>query len=132
MLTTRQILKIKSQVKRAATAHLNAKDLDTVLSHFTDDVVAVSNCNVFSSRDALAADIGEYYKSLKSVNHASWEDIHINVINESAVTFTAKFNYGFTSTDDQRTDLKGVWTALFVIEQGVWKIRLRHESFEQN
>ncbi len=130
MLSTKQKSKIKSEVEQAATTHLNAKDLDTALNHFTVDVVAVSNTTVFSSRDALAADISKYYKTLKSVNYASWEDIHINVICDNAATFTAKFNYGFTSADDQRTDLKGVWTALFVIESGIWKIRLRHESFE--
>ena len=68
---------------------------------------------------------------LKSVNHAAWEDIHINVISEEAATFTAKFSYGFTSIDDDVTNLRGVWTALFILDQGAWKIRLRHESFEQ-
>jgi ketosteroid isomerase-like protein len=131
MLSINQITKIQADVEQAATKHLNSKDVDTALSHFTDDVLAVSNVKLFPSRESLAADIGEYYKILKKVNYASWEDVHIHVINESVATFTEKFSYGFTSIDDQITDLKGVWTALFILDEGIWKIRLRHESFEQ-
>ena len=131
MLSTSQIMKIEAEVEKAATKHLNAKDVDTALSHFTDDVLAVSNVTLFSSRESLTSDIGEYYKILKEVNYASWEDVHVHVINESAATFTAKFSYGFTSMDGEITDLKGVWTALFILDKGTWKIRLRHESIEQ-
>lgn len=131
MLSISQIARIQAEVEQAATKHLNTKDVDTALSHFTDDVLAVSNVKLFPSRESLAAEVGEYYKTLKKVNYASWEDIHIHVINESTATFTAKFSYGFTSTDDQITDLKGVWTALFILDEGIWRIRLRHESFEQ-
>ena len=131
MLTMNQITRIKTEVEKAATQHLNTKDVDTALSHFTDDVIAVSNVNLFPSRESLAAEIGEYYKILKKVNHASWKDVRIHVINESAATFTAKFNYGFTSINDQITDLEGVWTALFILDKGNWRIRLRHETFEQ-
>jgi ketosteroid isomerase-like protein len=130
MLSTNQIIKIKEEVEQAATTHLNAKDADTALSHYTEDVLAVSN-NLFSSRESLATDIIEYYKILKKVNYASWEDIYIHVINESTATFTAKFSYGFTSQDNNITNLRGVWTALFLLDKGIWKIRLRHESFEQ-
>ena len=131
MLSTIQIIKIEAEIEQAATEHLNAKDIEAALSHYTDDVRAVSNNNIFTSRESLATDIGEYYKILKKVNYASWEDVHINVINESTATFSAKFCYGFTSMDDKITNLKGVWTALFILDNGIWKIRLRHESFEQ-
>ena len=131
MLSTNQIEKLKAEVEEAAHTHLNSRDADTALSHFTDDVLAISNTKLFFSRESLAADIGEHYKILKKVNYASWEDIHINVINECAATFTAKFIYGFTSMDDKITQLKGMWTALFILDKGIWKIRLRHESFEQ-
>ncbi len=108
MLSISQITRIQAEVERAATKHLNTKDVDTALSHFTDNVIAASNVKLFPSRESLAADIGEFYKILKKVNYASWKDVHIHVINESAATFTAKFRYGFTSIDDQITDLKGV------------------------
>ncbi len=118
-------------MKRAATAHLNAKEIHTALSHFTDDVIAISNTEIFSSHEELAAEVGEYYKILKSVNHAFWEGVHIQVIHENAAIFTAKLHYGFTSVEDETTNLKGVWTALFILDNGEWRIRLRHESFEK-
>lgn len=131
MLSTSQITQIKAEVEQAATTHLHARGLHTALSHFTDDILAVSNTDLLASREALAAEIGEYYSVLKEVNYAFWEDVHIHVINESAATFTARFRYGFTTANNKTTDLKGVWTALFVLQEGIWKIRLRHESFEQ-
>jgi len=131
MLSTSQLKKIKAEVERAATEHLNSKDADTALNHFTDDILAVSNIDLFSSRESLYTEIGDYYKILKKINYTSWEDVHIHVINQRTATFTAKFSYGFTSMDDKITDLKGVWTALFIRDKGIWKIRLRHESFEQ-
>lgn len=131
MLSTRQIAQISSDVKQAATMHLHAKDADAALKNFADDALAVSNTKVFSSRESLAADIREYYRMLKTVRYASFEDVHIHVISDGAATFTARFRYGFISTDGSITELRGVWTALYVLDEETWKIRLRHESFEQ-
>ncbi len=129
MLSSILVKKIKVEIEQAANLHLNATDMDAALSHYTDDMVAISNTEVFFSREELATELSEYYDILKSVNYASWEDINIHVISESAATFTAKFNYGFTSKDGEQTDLSGVWTALFILVKGKWNIRLRHESF---
>lgn len=104
MLSQSRIAKIKSEIEQTANTHLNTKDAPTALSHFTDDIIAVTNTTLFPSPESLAADVREYYKILKKVNYASWEDVHIHVINESAATFTAKFNY----------DLQ-VWTIKFFI-----------------
>ena len=131
MLSTHQIAAIESDVERAATKHLNARDAQSALEDFAHEVIAVSNTSVFSSRESLAANVHEYYKILKTVTHASWEDIHIHVISESAATFTAGFRYGFISKDDITTNLRGVWAALYEIEDEAWKIRIRHETFEQ-
>jgi ketosteroid isomerase-like protein len=130
MLTKDHIVKIKTEIEQAATAHLNAQDVDTALNHYADEVFAVSNTKIFPTRESLFADIREYYKILKEVNYASWKEVHIHVIGESAATFTAQFSYGFTSTDGTITDLEGVWTALFIRIGKTWKIRLRHESFQ--
>ena len=129
MLPSSQTKKIKSEIEMAATLHLNAIDIDTALSHYTDDLIAISNTTVFSSREELAAELSKYYDILKRVDHASWENINIQIISENAATFTAKFNYGFTNKAGEHTDLRGVWTALFKLDKGKWKIRLRHESF---
>ena len=130
MLSVNRIETIKKEVEQAAEEHLNALDSETALSHFTDDVLAVSNTDVFSSREELSIDVNRYYDSLKSVNYANWEDIHIKVLSESAATFTAKFRCGFTTSENIEVNLRGVWTALFIHAEGDWKIQLRHESFD--
>ncbi len=128
-----QFSKIETEIKQAAIDHLNSKDASTALSHFTKDVIAVSNNKLFPSYDTLAEDVKVYYNILKEVNYASWdEEIHIRIINKNTATFTAKFRYGFTDINNQKIDLEGVWTALFIHEEGSWKIRLRHESFTQS
>jgi ketosteroid isomerase-like protein len=130
MLTSEQVRQIKAEVLEAASIHLQTTDLPTALSHFTDDIVAVSNQTIYPSLEALKDDISQYYKFLKSVNHASWKETHISVISDSAAIFTAKFDYGFTDHENATTNLTGVWTALFIRKGNSWKIRLRHESFE--
>jgi ketosteroid isomerase-like protein len=128
-MSENQIAQIKAEVKRAAINHLNAKDAATALSHYTEDVIAVSNDKLFGTFEALAEDVRAYYNILKEVNFAVWDEMHINVINSGAVVFTAKFRYSFTNTDNERTDLQGIWTALFVRSNEGWKIQVRHESF---
>ena len=120
---------IIKEIKQAAVDHLNAKSAKEALSHFTNDIVAVSNDKLFTSFDSLAEDVNSYYEILKEVNYAQWDDIQIKIINHNAATFTAKFHYTFTTIENERIDLSGIWTALFVRDNGHWKIRLRHESF---
>ena len=127
-LTESQIAQIKAEVKRAAIEHLNAKDVATALSHYTEDAMAVTNDTLYPSFEKLAEDIKAYYNILKEVNLAVWDDMHISVINTDAALVTAKFRYSFTSTNNEKTDLQGVWTALYVRSNGSWKIRVRHES----
>lgn len=119
------------EIKQAAIDHLNTNSAKEALSHFTNDIVAVSNDKLFTSYDSLAEDVNRYYEILKEVNYAHWDDIQIKIINHNAATFTAKFRYTFTTIENERIDLSGIWTALFVRDKGHWKIRLRHESFSK-
>ena len=128
-LAESQIAQIKAEVEQAAIEHINAKDAATALSHFTENAIAVSNVKFFPSFEMLAEDVKAYYDILKEVNLAVWDEMHINVIDTDAALVTAKFRYSFTSTNDEKTDLQGVWTALYVRSNGSWKIRVRHESF---
>jgi ketosteroid isomerase-like protein len=132
MLSESQVAQIKSDVKQAAIEHLNTKDAETALSHFADDIIAVSNDKLFPSFESLAEDVRAYYDILKEVNLAAWDEIYIRVINTNAAAFTAKFRYIFTSNDNNRMDLQGIWTALYVKDHSRWKIRVRHESFIEN
>lgn len=127
-LAESQIAQMKAEVEQAAIEHLNAKDAATALSHYTEDAMAVSNDTLYPSFEKLAEDIKAYYDILKEVNLAVWDNMYINVIDTDAALVTAKFRYSFTSTNDEKTDLRGVWTALYVRSNGSWKIRVRHES----
>lgn len=124
-----QVSQIKAEVEQAAFEHLNAKDAETALSHFADDVIAVSNDRLFPSFESLAEDVRAYYEILEEVNLAVWDEIYIRIINTDAAVLTAKFRYGFTSKDNTRIDLQGIWTALYVKDKSNWKIRVRHEFF---
>ncbi len=128
-LSESQIAKIKAEIKQAATDHLNAKDAATALSYYAQDVIAVSNETLFASLEELSKDVGAYYDALEHVDIAVWDEMHISVISHDTACVTAKFRYSFTDKNNQRTDLHGVWTALYVRKNGVWKIRVRHESF---
>ena len=128
-LTKTQCDQIKTEVKQAAIDHLNAKDATTALSHFTENVIAVSNVKIFHTFEALAEDVKAYYNILKEVNLAVWDEMTIKVINIDAALVTAKFRYSFTDTNNEKTYLQGVWTALYIRQNEDWKIEVRHESF---
>jgi len=129
-LSRSEIARIKAEVKQAAIDHLNAREAETALSHFTEDVIAVSNTQLFPSLEALAEDVHAYYKNLKEVDLAVWDEMHIKVINKDTAIVTARFRYSFTNIEDQRIDLQGVWTSMYVRRADNWRISLRHESFE--
>jgi ketosteroid isomerase-like protein len=131
MLSESEVARIKAEVEQAATDHLKTKDTETALSHFADDIIAVSNDKLFPSFESLAEDVRAYYEILAEVKMAAWDEIHIRVINNTAAVFTAKFRYSFTSIENTRMDLQGLWTALYVKDKNRWKIRVRHESFAE-
>jgi ketosteroid isomerase-like protein len=128
-LTQTQIKQIEAEVRKAAIDHLNAKDAATALSHFTSDVIAVSNDKIFRTFESLAEDAEAYYNILKEVDLAIWDEMYINVINIDTALVTAKFRYSFTDINNKKTDLRGTWTAVYIRQDGNWKIRARHESF---
>jgi ketosteroid isomerase-like protein len=128
-LTESQVERIKAEVRQAADEHLHAKDAVTALSHYMDDVTAASNEKLYSSLEILAGDIKGYYRILKEVHLAAWDEIHIHVISAYASYVSARFRYSFTSTDNERTDMHGVWSALYIKKKDTWKIRAIHESF---
>jgi ketosteroid isomerase-like protein len=128
-LSENQLTRIKAEVKKAAIDHLNSKDAVVALSHYTEDVIAVSNTRLFPSYEMLAKEVKAYYRILKEINLAVWDEMHIRVIDANSAIVTAKFRFGFTSTNNEKNDIQGIWTALYVLVNGSWKIRVRHESF---
>ena len=82
MLDENKIKSIKNEIEQIAIEHLNARDADTALDHYSNDVIAVSNLDVFPSKKHLSSHVINYYSSLKNVGYAKWEDTLINVISE--------------------------------------------------
>jgi ketosteroid isomerase-like protein len=129
--TKEQIDRIKNKVNQAAMDHLTAGDAVTALSHYNSDVIAVSNDKIIYSFEPLEKDVRAYYDSLREVHLAVWDEMHITVINLETALVNARYRYSFTDKAGKRTDLKGVWTGLYVLGDGGWKIRMRHETFTQ-
>jgi ketosteroid isomerase-like protein len=120
---------IENEVIDAANNQLNAKTAKEALSHYTKDIIAISNEKMFRSFDELAKDVNDYYKNLKKVNLAEWKKSQVQILNGHTVIFTAEFSYSFTDKENKTINLDGIWSAVFVNKNGAWKICFRHESF---
>lgn len=128
-LSKKQIAEIETEVKQAALSHLNAEDAATALSDYTEDATIANNGFLYTSKQEFTEDITAFYGSLERIDFAEWEEIRINVVSKNAATFNAKFRWESIDTSDQKMNLQGVWSALFVREGEYWKIKMRHESF---
>lgn len=128
-METNKIEKLKAEVQQAATEHLNAGDADTALSYYSKNAAIVSNGYLYPAFQLFSEHVREFYASLRKVDLAVWEDIHIPIINAGAGIFTAKFRWRSTDTKGEMLNLQGVWSAMFVREKDCWKINTRHESF---
>jgi hypothetical protein len=128
-LSQEEVLGIQDEIRQAALDHLHARSADEALGHYCGDVIAVSNDRLFPSLAALEKDVREYYDGLRQVDHASFGEMHIQVLDRGSACITAAFRYAFTNVTGEKTDLAGVWTALYVREDETWRIRMRHESF---
>lgn len=127
----REVLQIEGEIRQAAIDHLNARDLETALSHYSKDAIAVSNDILYGSIEEVGEHLRAFYDIFKEVNIARWDEMHITVISREASIVTAKFRYSFTSVDNEKMDFQGVWTSLYVLCNGSWKIRVHHESFDE-
>ncbi len=128
-LSPEQRREIEAEVKQAALDHLNAKDAATALNHYTEDALVVSNGFLYPTFQSFSEHVETFYSSLNRINLALWDDMYINVLSPDAALFTATFHWSSTDKAGLKTDLQGVWTALFIRKSGTWKIRVRHESF---
>ncbi len=121
---------IEEAVRQAALDHVNAKDAQTALSHYNRDATVVSNGIWFDSFDSFARDTYNFFESLKEVKLAVWDEVRIQVISSKVALFTGKVRWESVDNSGRELKLKGVWSAVYVRENGKWKISLRHESFE--
>lgn len=119
---------VEEAVRQTAWEHLRAGDADAALSHYEPDALVASDGVLSPSFDAFARQAREFYRTLQEVHLAVWDDMHVEVLSDQLAVLTATFRWSSTDTAGVRTDLKGVWTGVFVRRQGQWRIRMRHES----
>jgi uncharacterized protein (TIGR02246 family) len=128
-LSESQLAQIKAEIKKTATEHLNSKDASTALSYYTKDAIIISNGSQYPSFESFAEEIKEFYSSLSKINLAAYDEMYVNVITSNTALFNTKFRWSCTDTNGTTTDLQGVWSALYVRQDGRWKMSFRHESF---
>jgi uncharacterized protein (TIGR02246 family) len=128
-IDAKQCAAIVEAVKRVAWEHLRAKDAAEALSHYEPDAVVASNASLYPSFERFAEHAREFYRTLRSIDLAVWDEMHVQVLGEDAAVLTATVRWSSTDTAGGRLDLKGVWTAVFVQRDGRWSICSRHESF---
>lgn len=128
-VSARKRAEIVKAVKQAASDLLRSRDADAALNHYVSGATVASNGFLYPSFDAFATEIREFYSTLHEIEVGAWDDVRVDVLSTTAAVFTATFRWCSTDTAGERFDLRGVWSAVFVRDDGRWKIRARHESF---
>lgn len=129
-LDAKQSMAVEEAVKQAAWQHLKSEDAASALSWYEPDAIVASHGMLYPSFDHFADDTRAFYGNLREVDVAEWDDMYVQVLSADAAVLTATVRWSSTDNAGVRTDLKGVWTAVFVQNAGCWRIRARHESFE--
>ena len=128
-LSESEVSRIKAEIEKTALNHLNSESAILALSYYTEDAKIMSNGILYSSFESFAADIKDFYSNLNIVNHATYNDMHINVLASDNAHLNTKFHWISTDKNGQKIEIKGTWSALFVLKEGHWKMCFRHESF---
>jgi len=129
-LTASEISSIKNAVRKAVTNHLNAPDADTALSHYMPDATIVSNGMLYETFELFEKDTHDFYNSLKEIKLAVWDNIRIEVFSADLALFNASVRWKSVDKAGSVLNLKGIWSAIYCLEKGDWKILFRHESFK--
>jgi uncharacterized protein (TIGR02246 family) len=128
-LLPRQRAAIEEAVKETAWEHLRSKDAETALGFYEPDATVASDGDLYASFEAFAQQARVFYRTLRDIHVAVWDEMHVDVLSPDAAVLTATVRWSSTDTTGVRTDLQGVWTAVFVRRGARWRIRARHESF---
>ena len=120
---------IEDAVTQSAWRHLQSPDAAAALDCYLPDALVASNGSLYPSFERFAEDARQFYATLAHVDLAVWDDMHVQVLTRDVAVLTATVRWSSSDTAGTRTDLQGVWTAVYVQHGGEWKICMRHESF---
>lgn len=129
-LSPTQRAAIEDAVKQTAWAHLRSRNAAEALSYYEPDAIVASHGVLYPSFERFSQDVTEFYGTLDQVDVAAWDEMHVQVLSERVAVLTATVRWSSTDRSGVDTDLKGVWTAVFVKRDDCWRICTRHESFE--
>jgi ketosteroid isomerase-like protein len=116
-------------VTEAAWEHLKAPNAEAALAFYQPDAVVACDGRLYESFDAFAEDARAFYATLREVHWAVWDEPRVDVLSDRAAVFTARVRWASTDSAGVRTDLQGVWMAVWVRGPMGWRIAARHESF---
>lgn len=128
-LAPERLRAIEQAVRDAAWQHLRAPDAETALGFYQPNAVVAGDGRLFESFEAFAEDAREFYRTLREVHLAVWDEMYVDVLGEEVAVVTATVRWSSTDTAGVRIDLRGVWTAVWVRGTSGWRIAARHESF---
>jgi len=123
---------IEEAVKQSAWQHLKAENAAAALDCYMPGALVASDGSLYSSFEHFANDARQFYDNLGQVDLAVWDEMHVQVVASDVAVLTATVRWSSTDVVGVRTDLKGVWTAVYVERGGRWRISTRHESFEND
>ena len=63
------------------------------------------------------------------IDLADYDEVQINVLTHNTAHFSAKFHWISTDANGIKLDLKGMYSALYILQENHWKMSFRHESF---
>ena len=120
---------IEEAITEMAWEHLRSADAETALSYYEPDALVASNGVLYASFEEFARHVREFYRTLREIHVAVWDQMHVDIVSAQLAVLTATFRWSSTDTAGVRTTLRGVWTAVLVQRDGRWRMRTRHESF---
>jgi uncharacterized protein (TIGR02246 family) len=112
-------------------ASVAALDADRFLSFFTDteEFAFAEFGKITRSRSAFADTTRAHWAALAEVEAFAWGDLHIQVLAPTAAVVTTTFDFTASDTSGNRFVTRPTWTAVWVEEDGEWKMVNVAETF---
>lgn len=112
-------------------ASITQLDADHFLSFFadTEEFAFAEFGKITRSRSAFADTTRAHWAALAEVELFEWGDLHIQVLAPTAAVVTTTFDFAASDTSGNRFVTRPTWTAVWVEEDGEWKMVNVAETF---
>jgi hypothetical protein len=132
-LTEEQKADIAEELTRLyaeSVSPLSQLDAEGWLSYFQDseDLTIAMNGGFYRSYSAFADTVRAHWAPLAS-GEIDWGDLNIQVLAPNVAVVTSVFNYTATDTAGATIPFSGTWTAVWLEQDGSWKMANVAETF---